>query len=71
VTPKGRDGFTEAHCWWQIDADFWLYGTDGEMTDLKKHLEEPEEFKLLFVRDSIRFRRFSTTNQIHSYGFDK
>jgi hypothetical protein len=64
VTPKGRDGLTKA-C--SDGKPMQIFGCMRltEMIGLKKILEEPTEFKLLFVQDNIRIRCFST-NQSNS-----
>jgi hypothetical protein len=70
VTPKGRDGLTEACDGGQPMQIFSSNAIDTEMIGLRKFSEEPIEIKLPFIRDNIRFRRFSTTNPIYSCGFD-
>ena len=70
VTPKGRDGLTEACTDGKPMQIFGSTKTHRKMTGLGKFSEKPMEIKLVFVWDDIRFRRFSTTNEIHSSEFD-
>jgi hypothetical protein len=69
LTPKGRDGLTEACADWKAMQIFGCMRLT-EMIGLKKYSEEPTEFKSVFVRDNIRIRRFSTTNKIRNCGLD-
>jgi hypothetical protein len=65
VISKRRDGLTKACAGGKPTQIFGCNEIDREIIGLKKNLEGPIEFKLIFARDNIRFRRFSTTNQIH------
>jgi hypothetical protein len=68
LTPKVRDGLTEC-CAGGKTIQILGYMRMTEIIGLKKNSEKPIESKSVFVRDNIRFRRVSTTNQIHSCGF--
>jgi hypothetical protein len=66
---EGQGRINAGLCWWEAYAIFGCNKIDREIIGLKIS-EQPIEMKLVFVRDDIRFRRFSTTNQIHSWEFD-
>jgi hypothetical protein len=70
VTPKGSDGLTAARADGKHMQIFGSNEINKGMIGLKKISEEPIEIKLVFVRDDIRHRRFSTTSQIHSCGLE-
>jgi hypothetical protein len=70
VTSKGKDELKEYCADGKPTQIFGSNKMDREMIGLWKFLEELIEIKLAFVRDNIRFRHFSTTNQLLSCGFD-
>jgi hypothetical protein len=71
VTPKGTEGLKEATADGKPMRVLGSNEIDWEIIGLKKNSKEPKEIRLVFVHDDIRFRRFSTTNQIRSYGFER
>jgi hypothetical protein len=70
MTPKGRDRLTDACVDGKPTQIFGCNDIDRDMIGLQKNLEEPVEFKLIFVRDNIQFWRFSISIQIRSCVLD-
>jgi hypothetical protein len=54
LTPRGRDGITEARADGKPTQIFGCNEIDRNMIGLKKNLEEPIVFKLVFGRHNIR-----------------
>ena len=71
VTPKGKEGLKKAFVDGKPMQIFGSNQTDRQMIGLKKFSEGRVQIKLVSVADNIRFRRFSTTNEIHSCDFDR